>query len=114
MMMMMMMMMDLKVEVPLLCLINMCSCIYQVDNVSIDGQTSFHVPGYDETIPFGLLTSFAYPVEGSSKLQLLNSRKTAAQTSYLTITVVNMILPVGSHRCLVSKSFARRVVFAAW
>ena len=41
--------------------------LQQVDKMEITGQTLLKVPGYDERIEFGVLVSFAYPIEGTSK-----------------------------------------------
>lgn len=39
----------------------------EVDQKQLDGRTMLNVPGYDikEKFEFGVLTSFAYPIEGS-------------------------------------------------
>jgi len=39
----------------------------EVDNKEIKGRTLLSVPGYDNKIEFGVLTSFAYPVENSDE-----------------------------------------------
>ncbi|CCH42403.1 valyl-tRNA synthetase [Wickerhamomyces ciferrii] len=39
----------------------------EVDNKEIPGKTLLSVPGYDEKVEFGVLTSFAYPVENSDE-----------------------------------------------
>ncbi|ODQ77920.1 hypothetical protein BABINDRAFT_66641 [Babjeviella inositovora NRRL Y-12698] len=39
----------------------------EVDNKTVPGRTLLAVPGYDEKIEFGVLTSFAYQVEGSDE-----------------------------------------------
>ncbi|ODQ57946.1 hypothetical protein WICANDRAFT_95032, partial [Wickerhamomyces anomalus NRRL Y-366-8] len=39
----------------------------EVDNKEIKGRTLLSVPGYDEKVEFGVLTSFAYPVENSDE-----------------------------------------------
>ncbi|ODV98039.1 hypothetical protein PACTADRAFT_47861 [Pachysolen tannophilus NRRL Y-2460] len=39
----------------------------EVDNKTIPGRTLLSVPGYDNPIEFGVLTSFAYPVVGSDE-----------------------------------------------
>jgi len=36
----------------------------EVDYIDIPRRTSISVPGYDELVEFGVLTSFAYPLEG--------------------------------------------------
>ncbi|XP_076469865.1 valine--tRNA ligase-like [Babylonia areolata] len=35
----------------------------EVDNVTVEGRTRRQVPGYDDGVEFGVLSSFAYPVE---------------------------------------------------
>lgn len=37
----------------------------QVDKKELVGRTLLPVPGYSDKIEFGVLVSFAYPVEGS-------------------------------------------------
>lgn len=39
----------------------------EVDTVEIDGFTKRKVPGYDELVEFGVLTKFAYKVDGSDE-----------------------------------------------
>ena len=34
----------------------------------LTGRTMLRVPGYDKKVEFGVLVSFAYPVEGSGEL----------------------------------------------
>ncbi|CAH8658373.1 unnamed protein product [Dicrocoelium dendriticum] len=34
----------------------------EVDKVELSGRTLLHVPGYDKPVPFGVITSFAYPL----------------------------------------------------
>jgi valyl-tRNA synthetase len=36
----------------------------QVDYVDLTGRTLLPVPGYDQPVEFGVMTSFAYPLEG--------------------------------------------------
>ncbi|CAN6601249.1 hypothetical protein TRVA0_001S10088 [Trichomonascus vanleenenianus] len=54
-------------------LVNWCTALnttlsnLEVDNKEIPGKTLLSVPGYDEKVEFGVLTSFAYPVEGSDE-----------------------------------------------
>jgi valyl-tRNA synthetase len=38
-----------------------------VEKRELKGRTPLTVPGYDEKVEFGVLTSFAYKIEGSSK-----------------------------------------------
>ena len=33
--------------------------------MEVEGRTFLPVPGYDEKVEFGVLVSFAYPIEGS-------------------------------------------------
>ncbi|CAK9438293.1 uncharacterized protein LODBEIA_P25170 [Lodderomyces beijingensis] len=47
----------------------------EVDNKNIAGRTLLSVPGYDDKIEFGTLTSFSYPVENSDeKLTVATTR----------------------------------------
>ena len=39
----------------------------QVDKVELTGRTMLSVPNYDKKIEFGVLISFAYPVENSTE-----------------------------------------------
>lgn len=39
----------------------------EVENKEIAGRTLLKVPGYDELIEFGVITSFAYPIENSDE-----------------------------------------------
>ena len=39
----------------------------QVDKIELSGRTLLNVPNYDKKIEFGVLVSFAYPVEGSEE-----------------------------------------------
>lgn len=39
--------------------------ILQVDKIELSGRTLLSIPGYEEKVEFGVLTSFAYKVEGS-------------------------------------------------
>lgn len=39
----------------------------EVDNKDVKGKTLLSVPGYDQKIEFGVLTSFAYPIENSDE-----------------------------------------------
>lgn len=39
----------------------------EVDNKNVTGRTLLSVPGYDEKVEFGVITSFAYQVEGSDE-----------------------------------------------
>lgn len=39
----------------------------EVDQEPLEGRTLLSVPGYDEKIEFGAITSFAYPIEGSDE-----------------------------------------------
>ena len=44
--------------------------LWQVDKVDIQGRTLLKVPGYEQRIEFGVLVSFAYPIEGTSESSL--------------------------------------------
>lgn len=47
----------------------------EVENTDIPGRTLLSVPGYDQKIEFGVITSFAYPIEGSDeKLVIATTR----------------------------------------
>jgi valyl-tRNA synthetase len=35
-----------------------------VEYVELDGRTQLRVPGYADTVEFGAISSFAYPLEG--------------------------------------------------
>ena len=35
-----------------------------MEHIEIKGRTLLNVPGYDKPVEFGVLTSFAYPLEG--------------------------------------------------
>ncbi|KAK7474838.1 hypothetical protein BaRGS_00033910 [Batillaria attramentaria] len=39
----------------------------EVDNVAVQGRTRRQVPGYEEAVEFGVLSSFAYPLEDSDE-----------------------------------------------
>lgn len=39
----------------------------EVDNKDVKGKTLLSVPGYDQKIEFGVITSFAYPIENSDE-----------------------------------------------
>lgn len=39
----------------------------EVDQITLEGRTLLSVPGYDEPVEFGAITSFAYPIEGSDE-----------------------------------------------
>ena len=47
----------------------------QVDSVTVEGRTKRQVPGYEDGVEFGVLCSFAYPVEdsGDPHLQVLGA-----------------------------------------
>ncbi|KAJ8097283.1 tRNA synthetases class I-domain-containing protein [Lipomyces tetrasporus] len=49
------------------CALNTTLSNLEVENKDITGRTMLNVPGYDEPVEFGVLTSFAYPVEGSDE-----------------------------------------------
>lgn len=49
------------------CALNTTLSNLEVENKEIEGRTLLNVPGYDEPVEFGVLTHFAYPVEGSDE-----------------------------------------------
>ena len=54
----------------------------QVDQKQLTGRTLLNVPGYDikEKFEFGVITSFAYPIDGSGAPSLPTSRTSVAQS----------------------------------
>ena len=42
-------------------------CTHQVDKEELTGRKMLRVPGYQEMVEFGVLVSFAYPVEGTGE-----------------------------------------------
>jgi hypothetical protein len=48
----------------------------QVDSLSLTGRTLMNVKGYDpkERFEFGVITSFAYPIEDSGRYSILHWR----------------------------------------
>ena len=38
--------------------------VRQVEYVELEGRTQLRVPGYADTVEFGAISSFAYPLEG--------------------------------------------------
>ena len=46
-----------------------------MDKKEIPGRTLLPVPGYDEKVEFGVLISFAYPVDGSGKQGIIKNIK---------------------------------------
>jgi valyl-tRNA synthetase len=51
------------------CRLNTAISDLEVDHISLDGPTKLAVPGYgDKLVEFGVLTEFAYKVEGSDGL----------------------------------------------
>ena len=54
----------------------MCKVLMsQVESVTVEGRTKRQVPGYEDGVEFGVLCSFAYPVEdsGDPHLQVLGA-----------------------------------------
>lgn len=49
------------------CTLNSAISDIEVDKKELPGRTLLNVPGYDEKVEFGVLISFAYPVEGSDE-----------------------------------------------
>ena len=53
----------------------LCSHHHQVDYIDVPRRTLLTVPGYDEPVEFGVLTSFAYPLEdGSGEIVVATTR----------------------------------------
>lgn len=50
------------------CTLNSAISDIEVDKKELTGRTLLPVPGYKDKVEFGVLVSFAYPVEGSGKL----------------------------------------------
>jgi len=50
---------------------NVNAC-FKVESVPLNSRTYIEVPGYDTKIPFGVMSSFAYPVEGSGEYNFLS------------------------------------------
>jgi valyl-tRNA synthetase len=48
--------------IPIYCF---CPPIIKVEQKELPGRTLLSVPGYDQRVEFGVITSFAYPIEGS-------------------------------------------------
>lgn len=49
------------------CKLNTTLSNLEVDNIELKGRTFLSVPDYDEKIEFGIIVSFAYPIEGSDE-----------------------------------------------
>lgn len=49
------------------CKLNTTLSNLEVDQMQIEGRTLFSVPDYDEKIEFGVIVSFAYPIEGTDE-----------------------------------------------
>lgn len=49
------------------CKLNTTLSNLEVDNIDLKGQTFLSVPDYDEKVEFGVIVSFAYPIEGSDE-----------------------------------------------
>lgn len=54
--------------------------LIQVDQKQLTGRTLLNVPGYDikEKFEFGVITSFAYPIDGSGATSPPSSRTPVA------------------------------------
>lgn len=39
----------------------------EVEKIELTGPTKIHVPGHDDPVTFGVITSFAYPIEDSEE-----------------------------------------------
>ena len=50
-------------------------CLLQVDHLEVSQRTLIKVPGYEEEVEVGVLTSFAYPLEdGSGEVVVATTR----------------------------------------
>lgn len=49
------------------CKLNTTLSNLEVDQIQLEGRTFLSVPDYDEKVEFGVITSFAYPIEGSDE-----------------------------------------------
>lgn len=49
------------------CQLNTTLSNLEVDNIELKGRTFLSVPGYNEKVEFGIIVSFAYPIEGSDE-----------------------------------------------
>jgi valyl-tRNA synthetase len=49
------------------CQLNTALSNEEADHEEIKGRTMKNVPGYDKPVEFGVLTSFAYPIEGTNE-----------------------------------------------
>lgn len=47
------------------CLTVKNNIVLQVDKIELSGRSLLSIPGYEEKVEFGVLTSFAYKVDGS-------------------------------------------------
>jgi valyl-tRNA synthetase len=45
--------------------------VFQVEQKELSGRTLLSVPGYDQRVEFGVIVSFAYPIEGSGVVLFL-------------------------------------------
>lgn len=62
----------------------------EVDYVELEGETKLAVPGYSEKVEFGVITSFAYPLEdGSGEIVVATTRYVAGSNElFIEITSV--------------------------
>ena len=58
----------------------------QVDKKELTGRTPISVPGYDEKIDFGVLTSFAYKIEETGEDAVVCSYKCSFSLSFFCST----------------------------
>jgi valyl-tRNA synthetase len=57
------------------CTLNTAISDIEVDHVDMDGATMLSVPGYADKVEFGVITSFAYPLEdGSGEIVVATTR----------------------------------------
>lgn len=47
--------------------VNLLKNIFKVENIHLSKRTQINIPGYQERVEFGAMTSFAYPVVGKGQ-----------------------------------------------
>jgi hypothetical protein len=71
----------------------------QVDHKEISGRTMLSVPGYEEPVECGVITSFAYEIEGTGRLISLEIEKLlilqmSVSSSLLLVQRPCLVIPV--------------------
>lgn len=59
----------------------------EVDKKELTGRTLLPVPGYEEKIEFGVLVTFAYPVEGSDEVIVVATTRVETMLGDVAIAV---------------------------